>query len=215
MPRVRASSLFIVLLCLAAPVHAQTTPLLTIDDSRTITELTAGISIQLPADVNQQPVCQNLGLPCSSPRTFPDFGVAVSLAVYPVDAVGIVGEGSVYANGWLAYGRCPFITPNPQPCAISQVNQVSSALAGVRVRTPIIRSGGSHWRLFAQALGGPQWSDVGPQRRLFQPGIGGDNYLRNGIAVHVEYDYRFSPDDRRDLSTGRFVAGIGIPLGRR
>jgi hypothetical protein len=215
MPGARASCLFIALLCLtAAPVCAQT-PVVTVDDFQTITELTAGVSTQLPADVNQRPVCQELGLPCSSPRTFPDFGVAVALAVYPIDAVGIVGEGSVYANGWLAYGRCPFITPNPQPCANTQVNQVWSALAGVRVRTPIIRNGGSHWRLFGQALAGPQWSDVGPQRRVFQPGIGGDNDLQNGIAVHLEYDYRFAPDDRRDLSTGRFVVGISIPLGRR
>jgi hypothetical protein len=215
MPGARASSLFIVLLCLAAPAHAQTRPVLTIDDSRTITELTAAVSIQVPADVNQRPACLELGLPCSSPRTFPDFGLTGSLVVYPIDAVGIVGEGSMYANGWLAYGRCPFITPSTQPCANTQDNHVSSALAGVRVRTSLIRSGGSHWRLFGQALGGPQWSDVGPQHRVFQPGVGGDNYLQNGIAVHVEYDYRFAPDDRRDLSTSRFVAGIGIPLGRR
>ena len=58
MPAVRASFPFIVVLCLAAaaPAHAQTRPVVGIDEARTITELTAGLAVQLPADVNQRPV---------------------------------------------------------------------------------------------------------------------------------------------------------------
>jgi hypothetical protein len=54
-------------------------------------------------------------------------------------------------------------------------------------------------------------------RRLtvLQVGAGVDDYLRSGPILHVEYDYRSSPDDRRDLSTGRFLIGFAVPLAPR
>jgi hypothetical protein len=40
--------------------------------------------------------------------------------------------------------------------------------------------------------------------------------LWNRTAVfHIEYDYRLTPKDpTRNLTTGRFLIGIGTPVGR-
>ena len=219
----RESSLFIMALCLAAaPVRAQTAPVVTVDDFRSIAEVTAGVSIELPADINQRPACQELALPCLTPRTFPDGGLALSAVAYPSNIVGIVGELSVYSNHWWGYGtKCVAVGGRiPQTCPVSETNHVRSALAGVKVRTGLIRiaslnSGPTRARLFFQALGGPQWTDIGPRRRALQPGAGIDYYLRNGTIVHLEYDYRVAHNAGRDLSTGRGLLGIAVPLGSR
>jgi hypothetical protein len=73
-------------------------------------------------------------------------------------------------------------------------------------------SGTTHWRLFAQMLGGPQWTD-GLRQRVLQAGVGADDYLPNRAVVHVQYDYTFAPGDDRGRSTGRFLVGIGMRLG--
>jgi len=218
----RPSSLFIVALCLAAaPARAQTAPVLTVDGYRSIAEVTAGVSIQGPADVNQRPTCQELALPCASGRTVPDGGLALSAVVYPGEIVGVVGELSVYANQWLTYGtNCFFVGGGvPQTCPVTATNHVRAALGGIKLRSRLIRigslNGSSHARLFAQALAGSQWTDIGPRQRVLQPGVGLDHYLRNGVTVHVEYDYRFSPDGGRDLSTSRGLLGIALPIGSR
>ena len=186
-------------------------------DERSIAELTAGVSLQGPADVNQHPACEQLALPCQSERSVPDGGIVVSATIYPSDVLGIVGEVSVYANPWSSLGTdCPRIGGvRPASCAMSQTDHPRSALAGVKVRTGFINDRSTRWRLFGQALGGPEWSDVRPIHRVVQLGVGADDYLQNGIALHVEYDYRFAPDERRNLSTGRYLIGIGIPLGAR
>jgi hypothetical protein len=31
----------------------------------------------------------------------------------------------------------------------------------------------------------------------------------------VEYSYTFAPSDGRDLSTGRFLVGLALPMGAR
>lgn len=212
----RESSLLFLVVCLtAAPARAQTAPILTADDFRSIVEVIAGVSIEGPADVNQRPACQALALPCLTGRTFPDGGLAIGTTVYPSDTIGIAGELSVYANEWSSWGGCPARSGSTPPCPVPETNHVRSALAGVQVRTRLIRSHPRPGRLFAHMLAGPQWSDIGPMRRVFQPGVGFDDYLRNGVAVHFEYDYRFAPDEKRDLSTMRFFLGIALPLGSR
>jgi hypothetical protein len=210
----RESSLLILMLCFAAaPVRAQTAPVMTLDDFRSIAEVTAGVSIQGPADVNQRPACQDLAIPCLTPRTFPGVGLALSAGVHPGDSVGIVGELSAYPDDWAAYEtNC---NRAHSTCAVNQTNNVRAALAGPRIRTPLISGGSIRGRFFAEVLVGPQWSDVGPRQRVLQPGIGYDGYLRNGIAFRVELDYRFAPRDVRDLTTARILAGISLPLGSR
>jgi hypothetical protein len=210
----RESSLIVLALCLAAaPAHAQTAPVMTLDDYRSSAEVTVGVSIEGPPDVNQRPACQQLGLPCLTGRTMPDGGLAIGATVYPSEVFGIAGELSVYANAWSSWGGCPPRSGSTPPCPVSETNHVGSALAGVRVRTRLINYRGGPSRLFAQLLVGPQWSDVGPLRQVIQPGVGFNEYLRNGVAVHFEYDYRFAPDEKRDLSTSRFFLGIALPVG--
>jgi hypothetical protein len=209
----RESALSILALCLTAtPARAQTAPLITLDDDRSIVEMTVGVSIEGPADVNQRPACQQLGLPCLTPRTMPDGGLAIATTVYPSDTFGIVGELSVYANAWESWGGCPPRSGSTPPCPVSETNHVLSALAGLRLRSRLMNSRQTSGRLFAQVLVGPQWSDVGPAQRVIQPGVGFHDYLRNGVVVQFEYDYRFAPDEKRDLSTMRFFLGIAIPL---
>jgi hypothetical protein len=209
----RESSLFILALCLATPARAQTAPEITVDDFQSIAEMTAGVSVQTPADVNQRPACQDLALPCLTPRTFGDLGLVLSAAVYPGEIVGIVGELSAYSNRWASYE--PNCDLRHSICAVNQTNHVRAALAGLRIRTPLITGWSTRGRFFVQALAGPQWSDVGSRQRVLQPGAGYDGYLRNGIAVRVELDYRFAPNAGHDLSGSRAFVGIAVPLGSR
>jgi hypothetical protein len=129
------------------------------------------------------------------------------------DILGVVGELSAYGNHWAASEPdCDLVH---SVCAVNQTNQVRASLAGLRIRTPLPTRRSARGRLFAQALAGPEWSDVGPRQRAIQPGVGYDGYLRNGIAVRVQLDYRSSPKNPRDLSTERVLVGIAIPLGSR
>jgi len=211
---IRESTLVLVMLCLGGTAVAQTSsPVVTLENYQSIAELTLGGSIQGPADVNARPTCEQMALPCESGRTFPDFGLAATLTVYSRERIGFVGEVSSYANAWFSYQN---VCPNrggPPPCVADQANHVRSTLAGIKIRSHLIDDPSTHWRLFGQVLGGPQWSDVGPVHKVVQVGVGADDYLRNGLVLHVEYDYRFVPTDARDLSTGRYLIALGIPLG--
>ena len=210
-------ALLIIAVCLAAvPAAAQTAPLITLDDFQSIAEIGGGVSIQGPADVNLRPRCETLGLPCSSGKTMPDGGLSLLASGYLNEFVGITGELSTYANMWLALAPCAYSPRLPQGCPTDQTNHVHAALAGLRIRSRLIHDVGStRWRLFGELLAGPEWSDLGPRHHVLQPGIGADDYLQNGLIVHVEYAYRFSPDDGRDLSTGRFLVGLVVPIGSR
>jgi len=211
------SALLIFAACLAAvPAAAQTAPIFTIDDFQSVGEIGVGGSIQGPVDVNLRPRCEALGLPCSSGKTMPDFGLSLLATGYLGEHVGITGELSTYANMWLVLAPCAYPPRLPQGCPTDQTNHVFAALAGLRIRSRLIQDVGStRWRIFGELLGGPQWSDVGPRHHVLQPGVGADDYLPNGLIVHVEYAYRFSPDDGRDLSTGRFLVGLVVPIGSR
>jgi hypothetical protein len=213
----RASLLLISIvtaLCLAAaPARAQTAPVITLDDFRSIADVVAAVSLQAPKDVNQRPECEDLGLPCLTPPTFTGLGFALSTALYPTALVAIVGEVSDYPNDWASYQ--PNCDLRHSICVVEQTNHVRAALAGLKVRTPLISGGSTRGRFFVQALAGPQWSDIGPRQLVFQPGVGYDGYFQNGIAFRIELDYRFAAGDVRDLSTSRVLAGIAVPIGLR
>jgi hypothetical protein len=195
---------------LAAPARAQT-PMLTTDDFRSSADIAVAVSLQGPADVNQQPACQQLAVPCLTPRTFGDLGIALSATLYATNTVGIVGEAGVYGNHWSAYD--PGCDRAHSVCAASETNTVRAVLGGLKWRTPLITAGSTRGRVFGQVTVGPQWSDVGPRRRALQPGAGYDGYFGNGMMVRVQFDYRFVPRDARDLSTGRVSLGLAVPLG--
>jgi hypothetical protein len=125
-------------------------------------------------------------------RALPDFGVALSAVGYLDRSFAVVGEIS------------------------GETNHLLSALVGVRLRTVgLANNGRDRFRLFAQLLAGNQWSAGVPRRRTIQPGVGADDYLRKGLTLHVEYDYCYCwvPGAGRNLSTGRFFVGLGVPLG--
>ncbi len=210
----RTFCLMLVAACLCPDgVRAQSAPVVTVDDFLSIGDLMAAVSIQAPPDVNQRPTCEQLALPCLTPRTFGDGGLAWSAAVNAGGRIGIVGEISGYWNHWSAYD--PTCDPRHSTCVSQKVNHVRACAGGLRIRTPPIHDGFNRGRLFAQVLAGPQWSDVGPRRTILQPGVGLEGYLQSGVIIRFEFDYRFAPDDMRDLSTGRSLLGIAIPLGLR
>ena len=183
------ASLFIMVAGLAAaPVGAQTAPVVTVDDFQAIAEVGIGAAI--------------VSATGNTSRVDPAFGAAVSAALYPTEVVGIAGELNVFGSGSRSAGA-------------DRIGDGRSALAGVKVRTRLLRSGSTAWRFFGQVLGGPQWTDSAPTRTVLQPGAGADDYLPNGVVVHVEYDYAVVAFGRGGASTGRFLVGLGCQLGSR
>jgi hypothetical protein len=184
------------------------------DESRV--EGLAGVTLAAPQDVNQPPQCHALSLPCLTPRTAPDFGVALPIAWHVTHRFVLVGEAAVSANAWDAFQtNClPAGRVTPPTCPGSEVDHIRSALAGLRVQTARL-SYGAHdpVRLFGQVLVGPEWSSVVPRQRAVQPGGGVDIYLRSGMRIRLEGDYRFVPGGLRDLSTSRILIGIVFPVG--
>jgi len=212
MPGDGRRSLLILALCVApAPALAQRAPVMSLDEGQSRGEIAAGVSMQAPADVNQKPACEQLALPCLSPRTIGDFGLALSTTIYPTELVGIAGELSVYSNQWVA--NQPDCDHRHSICTVNETNRVAAAQIGVKVRTPVMTHGQARARFFGQVLAGPEVSDVGPTHRTIQPGGGYESYFSNGVGIRLEVDYRFVRADARNLSTSRFLAWLVIPLG--
>jgi hypothetical protein len=203
----RGSSVLILVFCFAAfaATRARAQGLVVTEENyQSIAEVLGAVSIQAPAGVNDRPACEQRGLPCLGSERTPDFGLVLSTAIYATNSVGLVAEVSSYDNQFMSNGS-----------KVMQSNHVRAALAGCRLRTPLIRDRANNFRLFAQIVGGPQWTDVGIHGQVLQPGIGVDTYLHEGLVVHLEYDYRFGPGDDRTFTTGRFVVGIAFPIGSR
>ena len=165
-------------------------------------DIGVGFTMATPKDVNLSPLCESLGLPCGSPRTFPDFGLAISPSLRLNDVVSLTGEFNVWANNWV-----------PASSLESDTNHVRAVLAGVRVQThPLYVS--SHdvesIRLFAQVLTGEQWSTILPRRRVVQPGFGVDFISPRQFIVRLQFDYSSVPGPVRDLSGGRFMFGLAF-----
>jgi hypothetical protein len=177
-----------------------------------------GITVQGPADVNQPPLCQELYVPCLSPKSAPDFGLVVSAVDYLTKSLGVVAEASVYANQWESFGTNCFPAGGrvPRECPVHDTNHVRSIVAGLRGRTSVWEDPfGVRYCVLIQGLIGPQWSSIGSTRLAIQPGIGAEAFLHTGVTLQFEYDYRWAPDDRRDLSTGRALVAIVFPVGSR
>jgi hypothetical protein len=154
------------------------------------------LTAQAPPDVNLPPLCDDMGLPCGSPRTFPDFGVALSATLPLGSQLAVVGESSVFANHWFAAARTESTT-------------IKAFLGGVRVQTRTFHpKNRAPIRLFGQLLGGGQWSSLMPGRAALQPGAGVEIGWATSRAVKVEYDYTAAHGPVRDLSGGRTVIGV-------
>jgi hypothetical protein len=165
-------------------------------------DVALGATMSVPADVNQPPKCTELGLPCNTPRTFPDFGLVLQGAVQPVRYVALVVEGSLYQNAWDTVGANKALT-----------NHVSAIVAGPRLTTDTrvlqFYKDTTRFRAFAQMLVGPEKSTVLPTRFAIQPGAGLDGKLSWSQAwVRIAYDYRFTRGSPRNLSTSRLLCAL-------
>ena len=162
-------------------------------------ELAVGFSMLGPDDVNVAPACERLSLPCGSPRTFPDFGLNAAGGVAVGRGVVLVGEASVYGNAWRT-------ASGPEG---RMTNHVRAVLGGVRFETAWIAAGRTNRvRLFAQLLGGPEWSSVISRHMAVQPGGGIDVAAEGRVIVRAQVDYRRAPHVVRDLSTIRATLSV-------
>lgn len=165
-------------------------------------DVALGPTMSVPADVNQRPKCTELGLPCGTPRTFPDFGLALQAAVQPISYVALVAEASLYQNAWDTVGVNKALT-----------NHVSAIVAGPRLTTNTLAlqvyKDTTRLRAFAQMLFGPEASTILPTRFAMQPGAGVDGKLSWPQAwIRIAYDYRFTRGSPRNLSTSRVLCAL-------
>ncbi len=158
----------------------------------------AGVTMQAPKDVNGKPQCTDLGLPCETPRTMPDFGLTVEAAWIALDNLLLVADGSIYGNSWV------------DNTGTNQMNRVRAVLGGFRLRTDRLQPwhDGQRMRAFAQLLAGSEVSTVVPTRTAVQPGIGIEVETSHPqLRVRAQLDYRWTQGGPRNLSTDRFLLG--------
>lgn len=174
---------------------------------RTVT-VAVGLSFDGPADVNQRPKCTELGLPCISPKTFPDAGIAAQLTVPLWWWLEATGDASVYLNAWDSAGVSHELE-----------NHVGALLAGPRLETPARRlvwyRDTTRYRVFAQFLAGRETSTILPARLALQPGLGVDGKLAWPNAwFRLEWDYRSTRGSPRNLSGARLLGGLAFDVPR-
>ena len=146
-------------------------------------------------------------LPCASGKEFGDVGWSLSTAYNFTEKLGLVGEVASFENTWLEAGH-----------SHESVNQVHSLMGGPRAASAFMHTGGMNpndTRVFVQLLAGIQVSDFTPTRLAIRPGGGLDILTRTGLIVRLGLDYTFTSPEARDLSGGRFVAGIVIAIPAR
>jgi hypothetical protein len=157
-----------------------------------------------PRDVNLRPLCTELALPCNTPRTFPDFGLALQFAAYRIEHIALVGEASLYLNSW--------DTVAVKPGNGLRYNHARALLVGPRVTTGLLHLTSQDtlgFRAFAQVLVGPEASTLTPTRIAVQPGAGVDCRLKYpGAWVRVAADYRSTRGGPRNLSTSRWMVAL-------
>jgi hypothetical protein len=171
-------------------------------------EISVGISLQTPPDVNVRPLCERLSLACSSPKTVPDIGWVISGARNFTTSFAIVGEIGTYNNVWDSWET---IRSNHR-----EANHVHGAMAGPRISTRFLHfADGTDLRFFGQALAGVQVSDIVPGGRAVRAGAGADFATRSGVMVRQTLDYCFARDQPRRLSGGRWLIAIVFPVGSR
>jgi hypothetical protein len=175
------------------------------DGTRTLMDAAIGFTMSGPADVNQRPLCEQLNLPCNTPKTFPDFGVALQLAVHATSHLAVVAEASDYTNMWdtVGVGR-----------AAQRENNAVGLLVGARATTPVLYftlKDTVGIVLFAQVLGGSETATVVPTRFALQPGIGVQGHLPHpGFWFRESFDYRWTRGGPRNLSTVRAMFALVV-----
>jgi hypothetical protein len=192
------------LLIAAAPAQAQVTR-----DYRDHPrgDFTIALALNGFKDVNVHPACDELALPCISPKTFPDGGFALAFARNVSASLALVFEGGVYRNVW----ESPVTFPGPG----QEVNRVLSLMIGPRVSLPLRRRG-ERARIFGQVLFGARMSEMVEGSNAIQPGGGIDVALPVGGSLRFELDYavmRGAPAGPRSIGGARSLIGLVIPFG--
>jgi hypothetical protein len=164
-------------------------------------EFGLSVTLQSPRDVNQPPHCQRLALPCTSPRTFPDFGVGLLAATFRRERIGLAAELGGFANKWrsstTADGR--------------ETNAVQFAVAGPIVRSPLFSYGTAKptfVRVFGQVMGGLLSSTLASTQSVVQAGFGADGHVDRSLWFRLQFDYRVASSGPRNLSGGRALFAL-------
>ena len=172
-------------------------------------------------DVNVRPSCEELALPCTSPKTFPDFGWSLSGARAISDWLALTGEVAVANNTW--YSR---------PLATSPGRQSRHSFTiGPRLATPFLhKSGGDpiDFRVFGQVLFGAQVSNVArrwqrhPAGRRHRRAHAGRRHRSDAVrllvrstgsraAQHLRRSVAHRTRRRHRLTTGDWRLMTGLP----
>jgi hypothetical protein len=174
-------------------------------------EIAVAASFNFPRDVNREPDCIDLNLPCrASGRTVPDAGWAFLASRNLTDRFAITGEVGLYHNLWDSEASVHTLH--------REDNVVHFLMAGPRVETPFRQQRGrtpSEARLFGQLLAGVAGGDVVIGGFAIQPGIGGDIRFQNGVIVRLQLDYSFVPGPGRSISGARLLLAVGVGVGSR
>lgn len=171
-------------------------------------ELLLGVTLQTPTDVNLPPLCGQLALPCTSPKTVPDAGVSVIYARNISEHFAIVGEAGIYDNVW---DSAATVHANHR-----EGNQVLSAVIGPRLSTGFLTFGGprpSTLRAFGQVGVGVEVSGMVPGGKAVRPGAGVDLKTMHFVLLRLELDYSFVPSTMRSIGGGRVLLAVGFGLG--
>lgn len=176
------------------------------EDERPTADIAFGVTMNGPKDVNRPPRCTELALPCLTPRTFPDFGVAVQAAAHIGQHAAIAAEASTYVNRW--------DTTAAVGAPLPRSNHATALLAGPRLTTGLrhlTSTDKQGYRAFAQVLAGTEASTVLPTRFAVQPGAGVDVHLSApGLWIRVSGDYRWTRGGPRNLSGSRVLGALVV-----
>ena len=188
----------------ASPVRAQSeiSPFTQRSGDTAPVEVSAAFSM-ITKEVHQFPDCsrtQPSPSPCSTPKTFPDFGWAVSVARYVNDWLAITGEVSAFAYDEFPSGR-------------REVNHVHAFMAGPKFHARI-HSGQRDMRVFGQVLVGTEMSNVISGGLAIQPGGGVDFNATRTAAFRLQFDY-CAVQQGGHLSGPRALFGMVLRVGSR
>jgi hypothetical protein len=169
------------------------------------------ISLNGPKDVNAQPQCDALGLPCSaSGKTAPDVGWALLGARYFTERFGVAGEVGLFHNVWDSAASVH--------TSHREDNVVHFLMAGPRVSSAFHASGGprpSDARYFGQVLIGVAGGDVVIGGMAIQPGAGMDIRFLSGVTMRLQLDYTYVPSAGRSISGPRALFALVVGIGSR
>jgi hypothetical protein len=175
-----------------------------------VADVGLALSLQLPQDLNQLPLCAIRSLPCLSPKSAPDGGWTFTGARSLSDEFALIGEVGGYHQDWDSFET---VHSNHR-----EVNPVYSAMAGIRVashfgghRQPIYDGS----RFYARLLVGRMTSELLGSGPALEPGVGLDVRGRSGAMFRLGIDKCIVGGAGRGLTTSRAFIGVAFGMGSR